>query len=119
MYKYDSSYKKLFSNREIIIDLLTGFVKEDWVNNLNFDSLELVNSSFVSDNLKQRHSDIIWRVRQHNDWLYIYLLIEFQSTIDYFMSVRIMTYIGLLYQHLIDSQKLKKDDKLPGRCNVI
>jgi hypothetical protein len=31
----------------------------------------------------------------------VYLLLEFQSTVDPFMAVRIMVYLGLLYQDLI------------------
>jgi len=56
---------------------------------------------------------VIWRVKCQNQWLYVYLLIEFQSRIDYFMAVRIVTYIGLLYQDLIKQHKLGKKDKLP------
>jgi predicted transposase YdaD len=71
-----------------------------------------VNSSFVSDTLRERHDDIIWRIRLDKKWLYLYLLIEFQSSIDDFMAVRIMVYVGLLYQHLIETQKLTAKDKL-------
>jgi hypothetical protein len=37
------------------------------------------------------------------EWLYVYLLLEFQSSNDTYMAVRILTYIGLLYQDLIKS----------------
>jgi len=43
----------------------------------------------------------LWRVRCRDEWIYVYILIEFQSTVDRFMAVRLMTYIGLLYQDLI------------------
>jgi predicted transposase YdaD len=84
------------------------------VRDLDFSTLEVFKDSFVSDNLLERHDDIIWRVRWgQKKWLYVYLLLEFQSSIDDFMAVRIMVYIGLLYQYLIDSQKLQAKDKLP------
>jgi hypothetical protein len=37
---HDTSYKLLFSEPEIIIDLLQGFVREPWVNELDFTTLE-------------------------------------------------------------------------------
>ncbi len=40
-------------------------------------------------------------------------LIEFQSTVDRFMAVRLMTYIGLLYQDLIRTGQLLENGKLP------
>jgi hypothetical protein len=111
--EHDKSYKKLFSHPQMIQDLLQGFVTEPWVAQLDFSTLETVKDSFVSDDWRERHDDIIWRVRWGKKWLYVYLLIEFQSTIDDFMAVRIMVYIGLLYQYLIETQKLKATDKLP------
>jgi hypothetical protein len=117
--KHDQSYKRLFSHPKMVEDLLRGFVHEDWVNQLDFTTLEVFKDSFVSDDLRSRHDDIIWRVRWGEKWLYVYLLLEFQSSVDNFMAVRIMVYIGLLYQYLIDSQKLTKKDKLPPVLPVV
>lgn len=47
------------------------------------------------------------------EWLYVYLLLEFQSSNDTYMAVRILTYIGLLYQDLIKSGKTSAR-KLPA-----
>ncbi|MCP4700254.1 MAG: Rpn family recombination-promoting nuclease/putative transposase, partial [Gammaproteobacteria bacterium] len=111
--EHDKGYKRLFSHPKIVKDLLRGFVHEEWVRDLDFATLENFKDSLVSDDLRSRHDDIIWRVRWGADWLYVYLLLEFQSTIDSFMAVRLMVYIGLLYQHLIDAKELAEDDKLP------
>ena len=100
MTEHDAGYKLLFSHPQMIKELLTGFVREDWVRRLDFDSLEKINTNYVADDLRQRHDDVIWKVRFDDEWLYVYLLLEFQSTIDPFMAVRIMSYIGLLYQEI-------------------
>ncbi|MEI8207974.1 MAG: Rpn family recombination-promoting nuclease/putative transposase [Methylococcales bacterium] len=50
--------------------------------------------------------DIIWRIQYGQEWIYVYLLLEFQSSVDHFMAVRISGYLALLYQDLIRSQKL-------------
>ena len=97
----------------MIIDLLQGFVPQPWVQTLDFSTLEKVSGSYVSDDLRTREDDVIWRVRHQDTWLYIYLLIEFQSSIDRYMAIRIMVYIGLLYQDLIKSGELSEDRRLP------
>ena len=51
----------------MVEDLLRGFVKEDWVQELDFSTLEKVNASFVSDDLKDREDDVIWRMRWGKD----------------------------------------------------
>ena len=110
---HDNGYKLLFSHPEMVIDLLKGFVKAEWVNQCDFATLEKVSSSYVSDDLRDREDDLIWRIRWGDEWLYVYLLLEFQSTVDHFMSVRILGYLALLYQDLIRTEKLGKNNLLP------
>jgi predicted transposase/invertase (TIGR01784 family) len=113
MHEHDYSYKLLFSHAAMVEDLLRGFIHEVWVKELDFTTLEKVSGSFISDDLREREDDLIWRVRWRNEWLYVYILLEFQSTVDSFMAVRIMTYLGLLYQDLIKHQQLTARDSLP------
>src|SRR6185503_17132957 len=39
---HDNGYKMLFSHPEMVADLLRGFVREDWVKELDFSTLEKV-----------------------------------------------------------------------------
>lgn len=72
--QHDLSYKLLFSEPRVVRDLLTGFVKEEWIDRLDLDSLEKVSSTFVTDDLRDREGDVIWRVRFGDEWVYVYLL---------------------------------------------
>jgi predicted transposase/invertase (TIGR01784 family) len=112
--EHDNGYKRLFSHPEMVADLLRGFVREDWVRDLDFSTLERVSGSYVTPELRSRESDIVWRVRWGQDrWLYVYLLIEFQSTVDPFMALRVLVYVGLLYQDLVQHRQLTAAGKLP------
>jgi len=113
MSDHDHSYKLLFSHPRMVQDLLQGFVHEDWVGQVDFSTLERVSGSYVSDDLREREDDVIWRVRLGPDWLYVYLLIEFQSRPDPFMALRILVYMGLLYQELVKGGHFTRNDKLP------
>jgi len=106
MVDYDHSYRQLFSHSELVRDLLEGFVHEEWIKKIDLDTLEKVNGTYISDDLRRREDDIIWRVKLGGSWAYVYLLIEFQSTVDRYMAVRLLTYVGLLYQDLIKSRQL-------------
>ena len=97
----DHCYKHLFSHARMVEDLLKGFVRKDGVDNLNFTSLEKVNGSYDSDDLRERKDDIAWRIEGGRDWFQVYVLLKTLSTVDQWMAVRIMTYIGLLYQDLV------------------
>jgi predicted transposase YdaD len=114
MAEHDNGYKLLFSHATMVADLIRGFVHEDWVKDLDLTSLEKVGGGYVSDDLRNRESDMVWRVRWGEErWLYVYLLLEFQSTVDPFMAVRVMTYVGLLYQDLIRQRALAPSGRLP------
>jgi hypothetical protein len=115
--RYDQSYKRLFSHPAAVEELLRGFLQEDWTGRLDFSTLERVGNSFVSDDLRERHGDLIWRLRfagETDGWFYLYLLLEFQSTVDPFMAVRLLTYVGLLLEEIIRREKLKPGDRLPA-----
>jgi predicted transposase/invertase (TIGR01784 family) len=110
---HDNSYKLFFSHPEMVADLLKGFVKQEWVAQCDFTTLEKVSGSYVTDDLRDREDDVIWRIQCGEEWLYVYLLLEFQSRVDHFMAVRMLGYLGLLYQDIIRTQKLGKRDLLP------
>src|SRR5205085_6992367 len=52
-------------------------------------------------------------------WFYVYLLLEFQSTPEPFMAVRLLVYIGLLLQELIRTQGFKAGDRLPPILPIV
>jgi Putative transposase, YhgA-like/Domain of unknown function (DUF4351) len=149
MQAHDNAYKNMFSSPEAVKQLLSGFVHEDWIAQLDFTTLENVNASYVTEDLKGRADDLVWRLRMRNlpppaeepvaplapdastptptptpkpkrksrakgEWLYVYLMLEFQSSNDRHMAVRLMTYIGLLYQRLIQNGEVGRNKKLPS-----
>ncbi|MCQ9618230.1 Rpn family recombination-promoting nuclease/putative transposase [Paenalcaligenes niemegkensis] len=86
---------------------------------MDLTTLEPHKGSYVTDELTQRHDDSIWRVRFDGTWVYLYLMIEFQSSDDHFMAVRVVTYTGLLYQDIIRSTGLGQGDKLPPVLPIV
>jgi len=118
MGNHDTGYKKLFSHPEMVEDLLRGFVQEDWVQELDFSTLTRDFNSYVTDELRERHDDMIWRVRFRDRWLYVYLLLEFQSRPDPWMAVRMLVYVGLLYQDFLNS-RTSRPENLPAVLPIV
>lgn len=119
MADHDFGYKRLFSHPEMIRDLLLGFVPAEWVAELDFSTLEKYPTEFVDDRLRHRRSDVIWRVRWGKEWLYLYILLEFQSGVQQFMAMRLFTYIDLLYQDLIRGRQLGRPRRLPSVLPIV
>ena len=115
MAEHDGSYHALFSHPELVEDLLRYFVPEALIGELNFSGMQRVNAKFHAEGLERREGDIIFKIPyQHAEGaVYLYLLLEFQSQHDPWMSVRILTYVSLLYQQLIKELKLDPALGLP------
>ncbi|MYH32153.1 MAG: Rpn family recombination-promoting nuclease/putative transposase [Acidobacteria bacterium] len=104
----------------MIRDLLSGFAARGWSETLDFTSLNALPASYVSQNIEQRHSDPVWRIRFRDErWLYVVVLLKFQSTVDQRMAVRMLTYTGLLYERLIADGALRDHDKLPPVLPIV
>ena len=59
MANHDGSYKQFFSHADMVADLLRGFIKQEWVEQLDFSTLERVSGSYISDDLRERADDIV------------------------------------------------------------
>lgn len=92
---FDSSYKRIFSMREVIRHFAEGYLPGGWETAVRWDTLELVPTRRVGPTLEQRENDLICRVtRRDGSGLYICLMLEFQSGTDLSMAVRINTYLA-------------------------
>ena len=116
---HDSSYKYLFSVPEMVRDLIMGFVPDEWLRRLDYATLERVDGSYITEDFKSRADDIVWRIKVGGEWAYLYLLIEFQSTVDKYMALRMMVYQGLLYQDLIKQKMVLSDGRLPPVLPIV
>jgi len=113
MADYDNSYKLLFSHREMVEDLLRGFVRESWVDQLDFATLEKASGSYVSDDLRDREDDVIWRVRFGDDWIYVYILLEFQFQ-NFSCQIRHFQVLAAMMRHLFLPVQLQSHYETEG-----
>jgi predicted transposase/invertase (TIGR01784 family) len=105
---HDKAYKYLFSNPFIVKELLESFVGMDWVQYIDFAKAQPIDKSYVNDEYKEYEADIIYKLQFENSEIYLYLLIEFQSTVDRFMAFRMLNYVMELYRELYYKQGQKR-----------
>jgi len=110
---HDRGYQLLFSNPEIFRQLLESFVKQPWVSQLDFSRCEKLNKSFISKDYEKRESDLIYKVPWQECDAYIVILVEFQSTVQRFMAVRVWRYLAEFYTDWIETHHPLAHEKLP------
>ena len=97
---HDPAYKRLFAFPRMVADLLRAVGEPDWIDDIDLDTLEELSAEHVGDWGQERRGDVVWRVRFRDRWLYLLVLLEFQSTGDVRMALRNLEYTALLYRQL-------------------
>ena len=101
----DLSAKWLLGQTDNLQGLL-DIIGSDLVASLDFSKVQLVNTTFISDNLREQESDMVFLLpfRDADETeVMIYILIEHQSTVDPVMAFRLLFYMCLIW----DQQRQK------------
>ena len=95
MTDHDAIYHRMFSHPGMVTQLLREFVAEPWLDDLDFDGMQRVNAKFHARSGERRDGDVVWRIplRSGGD-AYLLLMLEFQSTQDRWMALRVLVYAG-------------------------
>ena len=103
----------------MVESLLLDFLPQDFVKYFDFKTLTPARASFVRDDMKQLHSDVIWQLNWRGRRSILVILLEFQSADDYWMSARIHAYAGNFWLDYIKTHELKSGDLLPAIFPVV
>ena len=119
---HDRSYKLVLEHPKAVWDLLTGFIGGDPADLLDERTLEQVPTEFVDESLIGSRGDMLWRVRFRDgpeEWLYLLVLLELQSTVDTHMAVRVAAFIGQIYLRLVRNGRTGPRGGLPPVLPIV
>ena len=103
---YDGAYRELLSNEVVVRQLIERFVDESLREELDFTTMERMETSFVKRSMMRRHSDMFWKVERKSrssSPVYCVVMLEFQSSPDTFMALRVLEYAVELYRQQINA----------------
>ena len=116
---HDPIYRRLFAFPRMVRDLLRAVGDPDWLGDVDLGTLEKLPAEHVGDSGQQRRGDAVWRVRFRNGWLYLLVLLEFQSRSDARMALRNLEYTALLYRELDRRGELGEPGRWPPVLPVV
>lgn len=91
--RHDELFKHTFGDPEHAANALQGILPALVVATIDWSSLEVLPGSFVDEALRERHTDLLYRVRIQGRKALIHLLFEHQSRPDPLMPLRIVEYL--------------------------
>ena len=116
---HDPIYKRLFAFPRMVGDLLRAVGDPAWLGDVDWDTLEKLSAEHVGDSGQQRRGDAAWRIRFRNGWLYLLVLLEFQSRSDALLPLRNLEYTALLYGDLARRGELGTPGRWPPVLPVV
>ena len=115
---HDAAHKLLYSHPHMVADLLRGFLPDGTWPGFDFATLEPLPASHVGRELQRREGDKMWRLRARaapdGGWVYVLVLMEFQSRVDRSMALRVLTYTGLAWEGLLRWREGSGGEEPPG-----
>ena len=124
----DPTYKTIFADRFMVEELMRWLVAEvhgarELVDALDFSGLERMQEQSVTtggDALHGYANDIVWRAPFHGrredeageGWLYLVMMLEFQSEVDYLMALRVRNYVDNFHMERWRGKRFRSLDRL-------
>lgn len=121
---HDRGYKRDLSNPDEFLHFLQKYVNAEWTRGLKSSQLKLCDKEFVDKDYEGREADLIYSVfRNDESQIYLFVLQELQSTVDYTMVFRVFVYVfnNMLRYFLACDKNTResKDFRLPAMVPIV
>ena len=109
--KHDGYFKHSVSIPEVANDFLSHYLPRDLRINTNLDSIKQQPTEFISKKLKKNICDVLFSANVNDETGYFYILAEAQSSLNSWMSLRLLEYMVLICNN--HRKKYPNDKQLP------
>ncbi|CAD5269072.1 MULTISPECIES: Rpn family recombination-promoting nuclease/putative transposase [Halomonadaceae] len=120
---HDTGYKELFSYPEFVQQLVEGFAPAEIARLMDFSTLKSQSGNYITPLFEEKIEDVVWSVNVNwqgvTQEVYLYILLEFQSSVDRTMPVRLMHYAACFYSELLKQKVITPGKGLPPVFPVV
>ncbi|EKQ58023.1 MULTISPECIES: transposase [unclassified Clostridium] len=74
---HDRSYKDLYSNKIVFLNLVRDMLKAPWARDLNEENLVLVDKQYILSDYEENEADIVYKAYVDGKEVIFYTLLEF------------------------------------------
>lgn len=121
--RFDAGYKQELSKPEQFIHFVQKYVGTDWSIGLSPEQISICNKEYVLEDYQKRSADLVYRINLKEQILYVYLIMELQSKVDFTMPFRLLTLMfGLLLKIFLETpvaERERKDFRLPAVIPIL
>lgn len=111
---HDATFKNTFKDIRIAKDVIQKNLPEKMIHDMDLNTLQLLDGSFVSEELKETFTDVLYGVKVVGNDIYIAFLLEHKSSPDKFAALQVSRYIIDLWE-----RSFKEKQELPVVIPII
>jgi len=123
VHHHDTGYRELFSHPEFVQQLIEGFASDEISELMDFSTLKKHNGHYITPLFEERIEDVVWSVELTWQGLtqrvFLYILLEFQSSVDQTMPIRLLHYVACFYSELLKQKTITPRQGLPPVFPVV
>ncbi|ARD86892.1 transposase [Rickettsia bellii] len=113
--KHDSLVKIIMTDKIAAQEFLEYYLPEDFKKLIDLSKITVEQESYIEESLSKKYSDIVYGIETKEYGKgFVYILIEAQSTVDYWTALRLWKYTLLLCE-----RHKEKRNKLPLVYNLV
>ncbi|WP_163575264.1 Rpn family recombination-promoting nuclease/putative transposase [Halomonas faecis] len=120
---HDTGYKELFSHPEFVQQLIEGFAPAEISALMDFSTLTNHSGNYITPLFEEKFEDVVWSVeitwQGVTQRVFLYILLEFQSSVDHTMPIRLLHYVACFYDHLLKSRVTTPGEGLPPVLPIV
>ncbi|HPR97644.1 MAG TPA: Rpn family recombination-promoting nuclease/putative transposase [Thermotogota bacterium] len=103
---HDKGYKYILKTKKEFLELLKGFVHEEWVSSIREEDIVRIDKSFIDTHFQTKEADIVYRYQNGGEETIFYVLLEHQSSVDKRMMFRLLLYMVEIWRDHLTQKKL-------------
>ena len=93
--EHDALVRRVLGDLDAARAWLQARLPADTTQHLDLATLQLQPGTFVDEELRRAETDVLFEVRHESGWpVFVYLLVEHQSTVDFWLRLRLLRYQG-------------------------
>ena len=105
---HDKFFKSCMANTQVAKSFLESHLSKEVLSKINLDTLEVVNESFIDEDLQELLTDMLFTAKCGDQVCYIYMLVEHLKKPERLVPFRIWQYMFRIMSNHIDKKGHKR-----------
>ena len=108
---HDALIKDILGKEKNAIEFFKKYLKEEIRDILDLETLKVERGTFISEELKEYYTDILYKVKMKSEEVYMYVLVEHKSYYERFLPLQLLSYMVKIWEREIEEKRRERRER--------